>query len=771
MSHSRRPPTSIIPRARPHVRIAPSIIRAWLGRAVLALVMASAAATAAETGGSAPLQLYLIELARVKAGAPVQLRLGKDVLEAELVAADDKGLRIKATGFETTRTWAQISDEDLYTLCTPSIKAAMAPAQAAYLALAARLGHDSGKAFDDLLGELAKRDAKAAAEVIALRGTAHPAPAAAKEPADGAEPAAGEEEAPPGGDKWSPSLLDKTGKVNRALYAREARAWSTQVINRRLGPDYDFYHKGKKETFPTVWMPPSKLSKAGRNGIGFNYQVGGPPNPAENNDYGSTVGQVFYIPDKPNDPGVDRISTHDFLFHVLVTTPEPVWWGGSHPDPVMVRPEVVKINGGPPSQGVAMARSYEANCMDNDSIMLFTSGLMACSGTQTSDDHFPAMMFPPHKVPTAVAVTNFNEFALVTIWDTKECKGQVAVVACASQGLPLFAWPYFGLANNASYGRFKLLGYIDIPGMIAPTTIAAASNNRFMLLPGGQAMGKLRLDAQDMRDRFLKGDLKDYIASNGVAVVLSRSEGKAAFIDLQPLFDYMRMMYLTTPENFAKTKDEGPEPKQWPPAFEVEPRYMPKVVSVIHQPNPTAVLIGRHNSNAYIANLDGKINIFRLGALITDAPASAGDVTNIGMVQVGRNPTSMQTLRWGADPLQKDVTNIMEQNSLFVVCCRGDRELDWVRVRGNEGQVYRRIRDARMVDPVVIDVCEREYIVSVADFKGRKVINYRIGPSLREHVHPVQSFGCGPEGKDDFECGGVMDFPGFVYDINTANVN
>ena len=60
--------------------------------------------------------------------------------------------------------------------------------------------------------------------------------------------------------------------------------------------------------------------------------------------------------------------------------------------------------------------------------------------------------------------------------------------------------------------------------------------------------------------------------------------------------------------------------------------------------------------------------------------------------------------------------------------------------------------------------------VSSADFKGRKVINYRYG----DVVFATQGgarFGMGPAGKDEFECGGFLEFPGAPYCISAANVN
>ena len=72
------------------------------------------------------------------------------------------------------------------------------------------------------------------------------------------------------------------------------------------------------------------------------------------------------------------------------------------------------------------------------------------------------------------------------------------------------------------------------------------------------------LAKQADRDVFLKGSNAGYCSTAGFAVVVSKYENKAAFVDLQPLFQRVREMYFTTEANYQKTRDSGPEPKQWP---------------------------------------------------------------------------------------------------------------------------------------------------------------------------------------------------------------
>ena len=91
-----------------------------------------------------------------------------------------------------------------------------------------------------------------------------------------------------------------------------------------------------------------------------------------------------------------------------------------------------------------------------------------------------------------------------------------------------------------------------------------------------------------------------------------------------------------------------------------------------------------------------------------------------------------------------------------------------------DAKVIRRLRDARLADPVNVEVSDTHGIetslLTVADFKGRKILNYRYS----ELVFATQGgarFGMGPGGQDKFECGGILEFPGSPFCISASNVN
>lgn len=544
--------------------------------------------------------------------------------------------------------------------------------------------------------------------------------------------------------------------VDPAAVLRELRDFSLAGRSRRLGPDHAFYQRSERaEDFPKVYMPPVKEGAKGRR-----YEIGGPWS-TNAGDFSSTQGQILYVPDQGI--GVDRVTILEWSNGCFSERPEPPWWGGFRPEPAAKQWQ--ESAGGSLGQPVCMARGMGswANC----GLVIFSSGLMAAGGTCTAKSTDPTFKFPKDKLPTAISITNKSEFALVTLVDVKEMKGQVAVFALVSSGAKtkfVHEWTedHPGLPNVAVFTGIKLLGYVDLP-MTFPTSVCAvgdSTNVRFNG-PDGNA-GLLRqadLATQHWRDSFYKGSNATYASRCGFAVAASRAEGKAAFLDLQPLFARVREMYFTTEENYRKTQDG----KQWPPSFEEDPGWKPPVVAVVDQPEPTAVLAsmgGGKKARAFIASLDGRITIYRVGGLATTEPALAEEVKADGSVQVGRNPVCLSYQKRSPDT--------------FIALSRGDREIAWVKYGEGGAQVSRRLRDARLLDPVHVEVADTHGIetalLTVADFKGRKIVNYRYS----DVVFATQGgarFAMGPTGTDEFECGGFLEFPGAPFFISATNVN
>jgi hypothetical protein len=767
----------------------------------LALCLGRAAGVDADGG----LQRFLIDTLHKpgNSGAAIVLSLiGHDGVK--LMDADALGLTIRhGAGGALALPWSMISEQDLIATCRPYVAKAPSRIQALYLAAQIRQGHGGEPDCQDLLAQLRVSDS-AAAELIDSQpapsspghlpiahasgdgatehatadGTAQRAVEAApvEPPAAPAIPVADAAEEP------SP-LFDKHGKINKAAYVRAALDGSPAALDRRMGPDAASLMKSdhskaqpQGEPKDSIWSPPLSLFKPARNGQGMNWEIGGPAN-TDPGDYSSTHAQVLYIPDKANDPGVDRISILEMGHNVFTYRPEPTWWGGSHPEPSLATPAWVQACGGALGSPVAIARAY--GNWSNSALIVFTSGLVGTAGTCTSQNSCPFLVLPKGKIPTAISITNKNEFALITVWDVEQFKGQVAVIALESMHtdglMALYEWHVHNpcLPNVGGFTSMKLLGFIDLP-FATPTAISAAGNrtSEWIHIAGKNSNAKdVDFAQQAMRDSFLKGENANYMDSAGCAVVVSRHEHKASFIDLQPLFEHVREMYCTTEENYQKTRTYGPDPKQWPCSFDIAPRTRPMLVKTLAVRNPTAVnvsITGGAAARAYIATLDGKLYIYQVGGLGKEGPCDPGAIGPTGLVQIGRNPVCLaysKSQGWaGPDTMRSDI----------IAVCRGDRELDWVHFHGDAGEVVSRLRDARLLDPVWMEVADghgtESHVFTVVDFKGRKVVDYRNGPVIF-HTNGGKRYDMGADGKADFECGGVMDFPGYPFALCGTNVN
>jgi hypothetical protein len=107
-------------------------------------------------------------------------------------------------------------------------------------------------------------------------------------------------------------------------------------------------------------------------------------------------------------------------------------------------------------------------------------------------------------------------------------------------------------------------------------------------------------------------------------------------------------------------------------------------------------------------------------------------------------------------------------NNTFYVACRGDREVVGAVTWGGKGTVFRRIRDKRMGDPVAVGVGSRGYILTVADYNGKKIMSFRIG-TIVDRYHQV--YPAGEDGKAEFDFCGELSVAGHPFAISSVNVN
>lgn len=582
------------------------------------------------------------------------------------------------------------------------------------------------------------------------------------------------------------SVFNSNGTLNVSNYGLLALSFDQSTMEAKLGPTFLQLSPSATDDRPTLFMQTAK-SFANAYVRVSPYQIGAP---VADNDYWSDSGQVGYVPDDASKPGLDRIQTFAYYNHVFALSPRLDYASGQpSPEPQTLDAGYKKMFGEAPKYPVAMERNY--GMQQNEALVVYRDGFLGAAGTQTSrtpnEGAYPGLVFPENKVPTGIAITTGNEFALITIWDTSTHKGQLAVVALEGKYLPFHTWPYMGLPNQGSWSAFKLLGYIDLP-MVAPTCVSAASNGWWSgpSQTGGLVLSQIDLSHDGYRNLVYSGAWDAVVATSGYAIVSSKYDNKVAIVDLTPLFSYMRTSYLSSAASYKATlAARGAGASNFPQAFTVKSSIMPKVVWTATMTAPTCVLAGIRMDRwthdyykAYVACQDGTVQIIDTTPLMKRwSWEKLGKLGIIGSFNVGRNPTGMCFARRGETqklpllPTLSDGTQSAADplNNLFYVAVRGDRKVVEAVTFGAKGAVFRTIKDKRMVDPVAVSSAIRGPIVSVADFDGKQVLSFRVGSITDTRNGKV--YGAGSDGKAAFELGGVLKVPGHPFLVNSSNVN
>ncbi len=570
------------------------------------------------------------------------------------------------------------------------------------------------------------------------------------------------------------------GQLNATNYKLQALTWTKSTMETRLGPAYT-----GTASRPLVYKPASKIRVNGYPRTNP-YELGS--NPSTDGDYWSDAGQVGYIPDDPTKVGLDRIQTFAYYDKVYAISPRLDYTHSKpSPDPQTLDPYYATLFGGIPKQPIAMHRGY--GLRQNEALVLYRDGYLGVAGTQTSraakDRPYPGLVFPVNKIPTAIAITQQNELALVTVWDITARKGQLAVIALEGKYIPYHTWPYMGLPNEGSWSAFKLLGYIDLP-MVAPTSVSATSNGVWKgpSETDNRVLSQISLSNDKHRKNVYDGAWAKLVATAGYAIVASREENKVTIVDLTPVLQYFRTSYLSSASSFTSTlAARGSGASQFPQTFSARPSIKPTIAKTFSIPQPTAVLAGlrmerwtKDRHKAHVLSRDGNMHIIDTSPIMARfSYEKRGTLDVMGKFYVGKNPVAMCFTRFkdknvplitkGADG---NITPDPLNNTIHVAL-RGDRKVVTVVSFGGQGKVYRTINDQRMADPVALSVAERGNILTVADFRGKKIISYRIG-NIKDSRNGV-TYGCGPKGTDGFECGGELKLPGYPFLVGTANVN
>ncbi|WP_244222827.1 hypothetical protein [Cupriavidus lacunae] len=613
-------------------------------------------------------------------------------------------------------------------------------------------------------------------------------------------PSASAAPAPPAPRPRFDDILDASGKLVPEAYVAIASDYSSEeAIAYRYGPA-----NAKPVAAPTYWQPGDKTFYPHGNvcyqkefpkdelntNLRIIYQLGALD--CSRNDFGSNMGDVIYRADAPSDPGVTSLLTLDLSAGTVAEKPQLPWvYGHVSTDPQLKNH--IAANGGVlPRRPIAMGRCSEHDCAQ--ALIAFQNGLIASVGSNTAS-HSASVKLPAGKVPTAIAITTNSEFALVTVWDTKALKGQVAVLALGSLadgskvGGPYDpsagSWPglYPGLRNMSNFIFIKLLGFIDLPEMAAPTGISAVtdfgvmqdnSTQGWLIDPVGNRGASLTMTEVNPgtnsinQKSFTRAGINGKLVSRaGVAAVISKSEKKVIFLNLKPLFDKVNNAYFEGSNASLRSTlaNTGLGDTQWPPAFAVE-NYAPTVIKSMNLPEkPTVVKVSilPNPGRAWVATEDGKIRAFSVAGVQSGRNMDPNLIKEMKSLQVGKNPTSMT---------HHVIVGLGNSNTRLWVVSRGAQQIQLVDMVSLT--IEKTLQDSRIVDPITVDETQQNplltSVITITDYTGKQVMNYRYAPIALQGGNTPLHIGIGKSGNELFEFGGTYAVPGKPFDFTQSNV-
>lgn len=443
---------------------------------------------------------------------------------------------------------------------------------------------------------------------------------------------------------------------------------------------------------------------------------------------------------------------------------------------------------------------------------LFTIG-------NTTASNRASVQFPIGLVPTGISSTAGGELAVVSLWDTVNVKGKVAIVSlgatcegCTLKG-PRYDWwhgfidsVHVGFWDQGNFIFMKIVGYVDLPDtMKAPTGIKVTTGMTpfdAVVHPAGKEVSSIGLLASPLaqnRSKFLPGgEFHATYAKGGVAVVISKSEKKAAFIDLGPYLRFTNGMFLNSDESNAKTRNIGMGPDQWPYPIAAHPQSAPVLVKIVNldaKPTGVATTVRSYwnkddrervpgtpywratprQPSAWIATQDGTLRIYSLGRYAAGPKPTTpdpADIAEVGRVTgLGAGVTGLSESK-GLDQRPDAL------NTAVLFYRRAERQWGWVGFRNDgTGSVIRRMADSR-VDPVAVVELDQYStngcMVAVADYSGASIKQYRCGivryslPSSQTDFCPSDGPGC-PTLTPNGEYAGSLSLPFRPFAVHSSN--
>jgi lysophospholipase L1-like esterase len=457
------------------------------------------------------------------------------------------------------------------------------------------------------------------------------------------------------------------------------------------------------------------------------------------------------------------------------------------------------------SRPTCMGRAHGRPGWAVQSLVGFQDGFICTIGANTMYN-VASTRLPAGMIPTDIAITSSNEFAIVTYWSTVDKRGGIAVLALCGLGQNMTLdsptpnpantndgwwgeWEHvrWGLHNLGNFAGIKYLGKYEIPGMLAPTAASATTGYyRRGYLNANEPEGTCGntgdwLQNEAHRQMWITGRFAGRWAKQGAVVVISKSEKKAAIINLEPLFEQITKMYFTTRERFLETTTYGYADNQYPYGFETVPAQKPQFVKMFNlESKPTAChmysygIINDPKRWCYVAMENGYMHTISMGGYSSfpgpnDPPDDPSQVQIIGRTFVGANPVSINQVKEKAG---NKYGLLRDERDTLLVASRAECAVRWIDFNTANGTEILKLQDSRITDITHAEDMDNHgtesYTVGISDMSGGCIRHYAWGDT---YLHTEGGLHYPLVNGEDFNYGGAFSVPGKPFKNDSANVS
>lgn len=492
------------------------------------------------------------------------------------------------------------------------------------------------------------------------------------------------------------------------------------------------------------------------------YEFGGPP-PVDDGGFYSTNQADVATVQASTGSGIIALQTSAYTNNTGQVKPQPQWQVGYQTNHSNVPGYITAgfISAGDVKPAFIMSAA-DVHADNGPSRLICTAGgstgpKLLGVGSNTARNSV-TLQLAANKLASCGTMTVMGEFVFVCLWDAAARKGQVAVIIAAGQadgvawttpGLSYDWWHdwlecYPGLPNRGNTNFLKLLGYVDIPGMAAPTSCHVTTGyHPWQIIGGdgegiGSAMSPIQSHYTEVRDGGVYGGK---VARGGLLAVASKSEKKVVFFDLKNLFEWVYDSYLGTNHTRGERVNLGMGDSQWPQVMSVSGVTMPAVKTLTFASQVNALRFTATRPAPQVGGLppylwamtgDGTCHTIQVGTNYVPGVAT-GRSGSPSEISVKSTTSGFGSVSQIAQMMGMNQTGNVDNNTGFWFVCRPTREIGYAKMNsdGTGGTIPLKYvpHSTQCADPAgIFDIDNYSNATNsqiVLDYNGRKLCGFR----------------------------------------------